>query len=52
MHDHDAVAGEMDVELETVGAEGEAVIEGREGVLGPQRRAAAMGVDERARENR
>ena len=50
--DHDAVAGEMDVELETVGAERKAVIEGREGVLGPQRRAAAMGIDERARENR
>ena len=52
MDDHDAVAGEMDVELETVGAEGQAVIEGRERVLGPQRRAAAMGVDERARKNR
>ena len=52
MDDHDAVAGEMNVELETVGAEGKAVIEGRKGVLGPQRRAAAMGIDERAREER
>jgi hypothetical protein len=34
--DHDdAVAGEVNVELETVGPEGKAVIEGREGVLGP-----------------
>jgi hypothetical protein len=48
VHDDDAVAGEMDVELETVGAEAEPVIEGREGVLRPQRRAAAMGVNERA----
>ena len=35
MHDHDAVAGEMDIELEAVGAEGEAVIESHERVLGP-----------------
>ena len=52
VHDDDAVAGEMHVELETVGAEGEAVIEGREGVLRPQRRAAAMGVDEGTRQDR
>ena len=52
MHDHDAVAGEMNIELEAVGAEGEAVIESHESVLGPQRRAAAMGIDEGTRENR
>ena len=35
MHHHDAVAGEMDIELEPVGAESEAVIESHESVLGP-----------------
>jgi hypothetical protein len=52
VNDDDAVAGEMDVELETVGAEGEPVIERGQRVLRPQRRAAAMGVDQGARQNR
>ena len=45
--DDDAVARQVDVELEAVGAERQAVIECGEGVLGTQRRAAAMRVDER-----
>ena len=52
MDDNDAVTGEMDVELETVGAKGEAVIESRERVLGPERRAAAVGIDEGAGQDR
>ena len=52
MDDHHAVAGKVDVELETVGPEGKAVIEGREGVLRPQRRAAAVRIDEGPREDR
>ena len=47
MHDDDAVAGQMDVELETIGAERQAVIERRDRVLRPERRAATMGKDER-----
>ena len=52
VHDHGPVARQLHIELETVGAERQAVIERRQGVLGPQRGAAAMGVDKGARENR
>jgi hypothetical protein len=52
MHDDDAVAREVHVELKAVGAEREPVLEGRERVLGPQSRSAAMGVDERAGQKR
>ena len=52
MDDDDPVAREVDVELEAVGAEREPVLEGRERVLGPQSRSAAMGVDERAGQKR
>ena len=45
VHDDDAVAREVHVELEPVRAEGQAVIEGEQGVLRPERRAAAMRVD-------
>ena len=47
VHDDDAVAREVDVELETVGAERQSVIERHHRVLGPERRAAAVGEDER-----
>jgi hypothetical protein len=42
----------VNVELEPVGAEAQAVVESRDGVLGPQRRTAAVRVDEGAREKR
>ena len=42
MNDDDAVTREVDVELESISAKREAVVEGGEGVLGPQRRAASM----------
>ena len=42
MDDDDAVAGEVHVELEAVGAERESVIEGLDRVLRPERGAAAM----------
>ncbi len=42
MDDHDAVAREVDVELEAIGAERQAVIEGLDRVLRPERGAAAM----------
>ena len=55
MHDDDAVAGQMDVELETIGAERQAVIERRDRLLRPERRAATMGKtsgrDDPGREN-
>jgi hypothetical protein len=35
----------MDVEFEAVGAARESVVEGGDGVLGPQRRATSMRVD-------
>ena len=49
MHDDDAVARQVDVELEPVGAKREAVIERGDGVLRPERRAAAVRVHERSR---
>ena len=45
--DDDAVAREVDVELEPVSAKREAIVERGQGVLGPERRAASMRVDER-----
>ena len=42
MDDDDAVAGQMHVELETVGAERQAVVECGDGVFGRQRAAASM----------
>ena len=47
MHDDDAVARQVHVELEAVGAERQAVVERRDRVLRPQRGAAAMREDER-----
>ena len=53
MDDDHAVAGEVDVELEPVGAQRQPMVEGQQRILGPQRRAAAMREDlcpaERAR---
>jgi hypothetical protein len=49
MDDDNAVAREMDVQLDAVGAEREAVVEGRAGVLGRERAAAAVREDQRAR---
>jgi hypothetical protein len=40
------------VELEAIGAEDQAMVEGGQGVLGPQRGAAAMRVDQGAGQNR
>jgi len=42
MHHHDAVARQAHVELEAVGPDEQAVVEGEEGILGPQGRPAAM----------
>jgi hypothetical protein len=42
----------VDIELETVGAEGQPVIERRQRILGPERGAAAVRIDQGARENR
>ena len=47
MDDDDAVARQVHVELEAVGAERQAVVERRDRVLGRQRAAAAMREDER-----
>ena len=47
--DDHAVARQVDVELEPVGAERQAVIEGREGVLGRERAPAAVREHQRAR---
>ena len=49
VHDDDTVAREVYIELEPVGSERQAVIEGEDRVLGPKGGAAAMGVYERAR---
>ena len=49
MDDDDAVAREVDVELEAVGAEREAVVECGDGVLGREGAAAAMREDQRPR---
>ena len=49
MHDDDAVAREMDIQLEAVGAERKAVVEGRTGVLGRERAPAAVREDQRPR---
>jgi hypothetical protein len=48
--DHDAVARKMNVELEAVRAEGQPVIERRQRILRAERGAAAMRIDEGARE--
>jgi hypothetical protein len=48
MDDDDPVAGEVDVDLETIRAKLEAVVERCDGVFGPEGRAAAMRVNERA----
>ena len=42
MNDDNAVAREVDVELEAIGAERETVVEGLDRVLRPERGAAAM----------
>jgi hypothetical protein len=42
----------VDIELQTVGAKGQPVIERRQRVLGPERRAATMRVNEGTGENR
>ncbi len=47
MNDDDAVARQMNVELDTVGAERQPMVERRHRILRPQRRAATMGEDER-----
>jgi hypothetical protein len=47
MDDDDPITREADVELESVSSKRQAVIERRDGVLGPKRRAAPMRVDER-----
>ena len=47
MHDDHAVARQVDVELQTIGAERQPMVERHHRVLRPQRRAAAMGEDER-----
>jgi hypothetical protein len=52
VHDHRPVARQLHVELQAIGAEGQAMIERGQGVLGPQRGAAPMGVDQRTSENR
>jgi len=46
MDDDHAVAREVDVELETVRAQTEPVVEGGDRVLGTERRTAAVRVDE------
>jgi len=46
MHDDDAVTRQVDVELQPVRPEREAVIEREQRVLGPELRAAAVRVDE------
>ena len=46
MDDHDrAVGGEVDVELELLGRQGERLAEGERAVLGPEEGAAAMAGD-------
>jgi hypothetical protein len=52
MHDDDAVAREMDIQLEPVRAERQPVLERGDGVLRPQCGASAVGVDERTGKNR
>jgi len=52
VHHGDAVAREVDVEFETVGAERQPVIERRQRVFRPERGAATMRIDERAGEER
>ena len=47
MNDDDAVPGEMDVELEAVGAQRHPVVERGDRVFRRQRAAAAMGEDQR-----
>ena len=48
MHHHHAVAGEMDVEFKTIGAEGQSIVERGKSVLWRQSPATAMGKHERA----
>ena len=47
MNDDDPIAREPHVELESVRSKRQAVVERREGVLGPKRRAAPVRIDER-----
>ena len=47
VHDHLAVRGKTDIELQTVHAEGHRMVEGGHRVLGRERGAAAMREDER-----
>ncbi len=49
VHNHYAVAREVDVELEPISAKREAVIERDDGVFGAKGCAAAMSVHERTR---
>jgi hypothetical protein len=49
MHHDDAVGGEMDVELEAVGAGSQTGVKGTECVFRSQRAAASMREDERSR---
>ena len=48
-HDGNAVGRQLHVDLETVGAERDAVVDRRHGVFRRELRAAAMGEDERRR---
>ena len=43
--DDDAIGREVDVELQTPGAQGEAVVEGRDRILGRERAPASMRED-------
>ena len=52
MHHDRPATGEPDVELEPVGPERQPVIEGGQRILGPERRAAAVGVNQRKRHGR
>jgi hypothetical protein len=47
MDDDHAVTREVHVQLDAVGAKRQSVVERRNGVLGPQRRAAAVRKDQR-----
>jgi hypothetical protein len=50
VHDDDAVAREVNIELETVGTEGQPVIERHQRVFRPEGGATAMRIDEWAGE--
>ena len=51
MNDHNPVARQPDVELETIGPERETVIERRNRILGPKRRPTAVRVNKRTQGN-